>query len=228
MPPPEDTYLVVVAGAMNPAIHHPSWYEIAGILSNEEATRASQSGVVVVSPQVASFNVGQISITCIPARWQVQALSESDFPKIAEIAERTFKVLYHTPVSAFGINFMHHRLVRLENVAAELGRAVRSLNLGFIHDVTKPEAGELIYETSAGDKFVTVRLEPSVSGPSQVYVAIHIERRFQPADPTKFVQFDLKPKEWAAEDLDDAKEQLASVLKSIERLGSQGVTHNGV
>jgi len=228
MPPTEDSYLIVVAGAMNPAIHHPSWYEIAGILSNEEATKANESGVVVVSPQVASFNVGQISITCIPARWQAQATSESDFQKIVEVADRTFKVLYHTPISAFGINFMHHRVVRFENVAAELGRAIRSLNLGFMHEATRPEAGKLIYETSTGDKFVTVRLEPSVSGPNQVYVAIHIERRFKPADPTKFVQFDLKPKEWAVEDLHDAKQQLASVLESIEQLGSQGATHNGV
>jgi len=218
----------VVAGAMNPAIHHPSWYQIADILSEEEVTKASESGVVVVSPQVASFNVGQISITCIPARWQIQATSESDFPKIAEITERTFKALYHTPISAFGINFMHHRVVRYENVVGELGKAVRSLELGFIHEAAKPEAGKLTYETSTGDKFVTLRLEPSVSGPNQVYVAIHIERRFMPADPTKFVQFDLKAKEWAAEDLNDAKEQLASVLKSIEQSRPQGATHNGV
>jgi hypothetical protein len=227
MPPAEDSYLIVVAGAMNPAIHHPSWYEIAGILSNDEVAKANESGVVVVSPQVASFNVGQISITCIPARWQIQATSEGDFQKTAEVAERTFKVLYHTPISAFGINFMHHRVVRFENVAAELAKAVRRLDLGFIHETDQPEAGKLIYETSTEDKFVTVRIEPSVSGPNQIYLAIHIERRFKPADPTKFVQFDLKPKDWAAEDLDYAKKQLASVLKSIET-GSQGATHNGV
>jgi hypothetical protein len=122
---------------------------------------------------------------------------------------------------------MHHRVVRLENVPAALGKAVRSLNLGFVHDATKPEAAKVIYETSTGYKFVTVRVEPSVSGPNQVYVAINIERRFQPGDPSKFVQFDLKSQEWVVEDLVDAKEQLANVLKSIEQLGSERTTHNG-
>lgn len=221
--PADDVFLIIVVGAMNPSIHHPSWYQIAHILSEEEASNAARGGVVVTSPQVAQFNVGQISVTCDPVRWQIQAISTNDVPRIVEIADKTFKALHHTPVSACGLNFLHHRSVKLKNVAGVLGRKLLSLDLGLIGNGSA-EAGKMTYERSIGGKVIRTTIEPSIKGSDHVYVGINIERRFD--QNPKLQQFDLKPKEWIVHDQKDAEEQLASILKAMDRLALEA-SRNG-
>jgi len=227
MTPAENLYLIVVVGAMNPAIHHPAWYAATEILSKEESEKAIQSGVTVISPQIARFNVGSISIICEPLRWQIQTEQERDLSRAVELAEKTFQKLFHTPVSAFGFNFLHHRVVSIPNVAAELGCLVRGLPLGFLGNAEGLEAGKMTHERAADGRVIRTSLEPSVRGTNQIYVSINVEHRMQPPPKGEFEFVELKMTEHFPRAHHDAKEQLASVLLALEALAHREATHNG-
>lgn len=227
MTPAENVYLIIVVGAMNPAIHHPAWYAATEILSKEESEKAIQSGIIIASPQVAQFKVGSMSITCDPVRWQIQTEQESDVSRAVELAEQTFNKLFHTPVSAFGFNFLHHRVVGVPNVAAELGGLVRGLPLGFLGNAKELEAGKMTHERAADGRVIRTSLEPSVRGSNQVYISINVEHRTPPPPKGEFQFIELKMTEHFPRAQRDAKEQLESALIALEALGRRGATHNG-
>ena len=98
-------FSVVVSGHMNPAIHHPAWYEQIGILTQAEALESLKGENFVCLPQVAQFASRGITVTCIPTRWDARTTKADQRERILDIAKRTYTALDHTPVSAFGFNF---------------------------------------------------------------------------------------------------------------------------
>jgi hypothetical protein len=159
-----------------------------------------------------------MSITCDPLRWQIQTEQESDLPRAVELAEQTFKKLFHTPVSAFGFNFLHHKVVSIPNVAAELGRLVRGLPVGFLRDAEGLEAGKMTHERAADGRVIRTSLEPSVRGANQIYVSINVEHRMQAPTEGEFQFVELKMTEHFPNAQREAKEQLANVLRAMEAL----------
>lgn len=103
-------YSVVVVGEMNPAIHHPSWYEMAGFLTPEESAGAL-SGDVLVTPQVSKFVVGTLEVQCIGNQWICQTSSALELDRILSTARRVFERLSETPVTAFGMNYSVTKIV---------------------------------------------------------------------------------------------------------------------
>jgi len=97
-------YSVVVVGAMNPAIHHPQWYEAVGMLTAEEAQAAVRSGALVIVPQLAQFQAAALQIQCSPAGWQISTADQQQCGRIIDVAAMTFARLAETPISAYGLN----------------------------------------------------------------------------------------------------------------------------
>ena len=97
-------YSVVVVGAMNPAIHHPQWYEVVGMLTAAEAQDALRGDALVVVPQLAQFQAAALQIQCTPARWQVNTADTEQRGRIIDLAATTFERLGETPISAYGLN----------------------------------------------------------------------------------------------------------------------------
>ncbi len=216
---PEDSYSIVVVGAMNPAIHHHSWYLLTEILTPEEAETASKGGALLCTAQVAQFAFGPLTITCEPNRWQIITEDQGALSRAVEIAEKTFRVLNHTPVSAFGFNFMHHRQTRLPKVSKTLGRLIRDLPIGLMSDPSEIDAAKLNYQhATGGGRVVAVKIEPSVLGDDWLFVAINVE--YPTAAPDgKLGFFDLNLNERFPRDHEHAQQQLRGIVDAVNRLG---------
>src|SRR5712692_7798773 len=118
-----DTYSIVVAGSMNPAIHHPAWYKAIGALSDEELQTTGavvhvgsvppaqfSAGAAICTPAISQFTAGRIRIACIVGQtWTIVTTDQNLWARIRDVAISVFEALGHTPVSAYGLNFTFHR-----------------------------------------------------------------------------------------------------------------------
>jgi len=93
-------FSIVVAGSMNPAIHHPAWYRSVETISEDDAN-AAIAGTVIVHPQLAQFGTPRWIINCVPDKWSIQTLGGLDDEEIIDIACKTFERLSETPIVAF-------------------------------------------------------------------------------------------------------------------------------
>jgi hypothetical protein len=215
--PPDDTYAIVVVGAMNPAIHHYAWYLHEGILSREEADAASKGGAVLCTAQISQFTFGSLTVTCEPIRWTAAVTDPQYLMRAVEIADRTFTVLPHTPVSALGLNFMHHRTTRLPKVSKILGRLVHDLPLGLLSEPNEDCAGKLNFQHVSGPgRVASVQIEPSVRADDQIYVALNFEYKFMPEG--EFKSFELEIRDRFKSDREHSERQLQSILNAVNRM----------
>jgi hypothetical protein len=119
---------VVILGEMNPAIHHPAWYKLESIIDETEY-RACLSNPVIVNQQIAQFTSHGFSVMCLQDRWQASCNAD-DASRILSLTKETFKKLYHTPVSAYGVN--HHFHIEINRqVGPVLAAIVRKTGMPF-------------------------------------------------------------------------------------------------
>ncbi|MEW6741708.1 MAG: hypothetical protein AB1486_03025 [Planctomycetota bacterium] len=125
-------YSIVVLGAMNPAIHHPKWYQAVGMLTDDEAGQAVRSGGLVVIPHVAQFQTAGMLIQCTTDRWQVNTAEAQHRRRMLDLAVNTFDRLAETPISAYGFNAQFDVTVDLR-VVTSLGvtSSQKPLDLSF-------------------------------------------------------------------------------------------------
>src|SRR6202030_1678960 len=108
LPPSRELWSIVVIGLMNPAIHHPSWYQSMQLLDKQEVDYAGSASAlvpIVLAPQIAQFAVQEFKIVCLSNRWEIQTQRPEAVDRILKVASRVFEILDHTPVNAFGFNF---------------------------------------------------------------------------------------------------------------------------
>ena len=103
---------IVVAGHMNPAIHHPAWYRELGLISPTEAEKAQERPDLVVSPHLARVVMGPLTVQCLPETWRVSVTSPEDEDRALDLAIRTFGRLDETPIQAFGMNYQAGKMLR--------------------------------------------------------------------------------------------------------------------
>jgi hypothetical protein len=123
-----DQFSIVIIGAMNPSIHHPSWYRLVGILAPPEAETAAKAAVC--TPFGSQFQVGDLLVKCEPGRWLIQTGNPAALDRMVAIAAATFDHLPETPVGAYGLNFLFVRGTKLADIGKALAKAVNSLALG--------------------------------------------------------------------------------------------------
>src|SRR5579863_4907543 len=111
---PIDLISIVVAGNMNPAIHHPAWYKVVNALSDDELgstvlTGGKESkpqfplvpGAVmgqaingpICTPALSQFTAGAIRIVCIEPSWTISTYKDALLGRIREVATSVFDVL---------------------------------------------------------------------------------------------------------------------------------------
>lgn len=128
-----EQFAIVVAGKMNPAIHHPAWYEHAGILRAEDVREAHMAPVICMQ-EFATFRTRQLEFVCERNRWSLATDQRDLIARIREIAGKVFARLDETPVSAFGFNFTYVREVPVADVGSTLAAAVGPLGVGPVGD----------------------------------------------------------------------------------------------
>ena len=96
---------IVMLGALNPAILHPSWLARNGLLRPQEA---DQANIVVVAPEIAAFDIGWVAVQATHERLQLSSTSAPSYSMVKDLAVGIFSLLEHTPISAVGINHNQH------------------------------------------------------------------------------------------------------------------------
>jgi hypothetical protein len=241
-----EAYFIVVAGNMNPAIHHPAWYKVIGALSDEELAafglvggqaqgpvdmptpkREQRSNLItdtmtMCTPAFAQFTAGKLRITCIEQSWTIATYELSLLPRIRDVASSVFEALAHTPVSAYGLNFNFHRKAGYGNVGARLAQIVDATSLDFLKREQGERSAKIGYTLSEPRRALNVSVEPSVRGVDMIFVGINAHHPIVPSGPG-LQQFDLTPlfRDSTDKDLRDAQEILSRVIRAFEGNGRQ-------
>jgi hypothetical protein len=166
MADPQPNFSVVIVGTMNPAIHHPFWYEMIGVLSKDERDEAIQSPQLLLAPMVGQFSWSGWTIVCMPERWEMRTADAAKFDRIVDVASKVFDRLADTPVTAFGINIDY--VTPKDGATAALTRALHNAKIGVgpdASDATFTTRWQVRREHTVLSKQVTVSTtaaEPSV------------------------------------------------------------------
>jgi hypothetical protein len=233
-------YSIVVAGNMNPAIHHPGWYKAIRAMSDDELAPAlgplqsppvqptgserqgqgvfralSGSALTVVTPALAQFTVGPISITCLEQTWTIATINADLVSRICEIACAVFESLSHTPVSAYGFNLNAHRRTTTQNVGLGLAELLDATPVGLIRSIDSQRTAKIAYTNiDETGRRLTVSMEQSATSADAVFVAINAHHPITVTPEEGFRQFDLTPLLRSSSDRDrrDADELLTKVV----------------
>lgn len=103
-PTPEpfaEDFNVVLLGNLNAAIFHPEWLARHGLIGQEAAATAE---VVVVSPQITEFTVGQVSFHCDDSKMQISSNQAVYSEQVLDMVCGIVRILPHMPLGACGIN----------------------------------------------------------------------------------------------------------------------------
>lgn len=163
-------YSIVILGSMNPAIHHPAWYETVKALTAEHVKHALSEQFVLV-PQLAQFRTPRFEITCDPQRWQAVVSQAESLQAAADLAGIVFdKRLNETPVNAIGVNFNHHIVTDCQDVGRRLYSYLAPLNL---HHHSESGRAQFSFTRPFRDAELRCNIEPSTRDPSMLYIGFN-------------------------------------------------------
>jgi hypothetical protein len=236
----DNTYSIVVAGNMNPTIHHPAWYKFIKALSDEEFASTGAGGgvpepfvkpgepespitpgVIVCTPAFSQFTAGRIRVVCVEQTWTIATPDLKLWDRIRDIAVAVFEALGHTPVAAYGLNFAFHRKTKVVDVADRLAKIFDSTALALPKNMAGSRSAKLGYSLSQTGRSLNLSIEPSVRSPDAIFVAINAHHPIVLKD-AGFHQFDLGPllRDSCKSDMVVAQDLLAHITRNFEGYGA--------
>lgn len=103
-----DGFSIVVLGSFNPTIFQPSWFSDNELIRKEEATAAK---IEIIHRNASIFTTEWFSLQVLEGRFTVETKDPTKSLPLRDLAFGTFKILEHTPISAFGLNrYQHYRM----------------------------------------------------------------------------------------------------------------------
>jgi hypothetical protein len=212
----EHQYSIIVVGAMNPRIHYPLWYRIAGIISEAEEAAALASPSLVLVPVFARFETGGFMLGCQEERWEIFTTDPGVRGRILEVAAKVFGKLHETPIRAFGLNTKLHLETAVPDVSRCLAGNIESLGIEFPAG-GKP-SGAILFSSGGDNVTHNVDVRPSHLSNDLLFVGrnSHYELGGQPE------YFDMG--KLLAEHFDadyEASVAQASKLRACRRTGRQ-------
>ena len=210
--PGSDVYNIVVVGAMNPRIHHPSWYELVGILTPEQAKEALASSATFGLPGIVQLSAPSLGLTinCTERQWTVKTENKGNIGLLQSITFRVFdELLKYTPVSAYGFNVLYQRETRCPHVGKFLAGLITESRLGLPAD-----EADVTLRRSLGDHKGQVIIQKSPHGKGSVSLSFNHEYSTNDSLNQFFIMRERVPAQFGAA-LTDADEQTARILGEI-------------
>lgn len=99
-----DGLSIVIIGAFNPAIFHPSWFSQLNLLGDREIQTATDDPNLVVSREATQFVADWFVCQVLTDRLQLSTAEPDAMESLRDIAHAVLTELPHTPLSALGIN----------------------------------------------------------------------------------------------------------------------------
>ncbi len=99
---------IVLVGAFNPAIFHPSWLRSLDLISPKEADAAK---VEIVHRDLAAFTVDWFNVQVTADRFSASTTHSAFYAPLRDLVLGIFRILEHTPVTSMGLNrTLHYKL----------------------------------------------------------------------------------------------------------------------
>lgn len=163
---------IVLRGAFNPAIFHPSWLAAQELIRSQEAEEAE---IEIVHPQVAQFEAGWLRMNVISDRLQARTTLEPFYEPLRDLVIGICQLTAHTPLRVIGINRDFHYGLASESAWHTVGH--RLVPKQDWEDVlSSPGMRTLTVEGQRPDKlegYIRVKVEPSTRVSFGVYTEIN-------------------------------------------------------
>lgn len=170
-------FSVVVAGAMNPPVHHPYWYHQTKLIDDLQLKESLENGKLVSVPGpngMSQFRVGDFGVKCQLERWEIHTDKADQLPAIIAIASKLYDdILKHTPLQAIGINVQFIKTI--EGAGAAIGKAIVAgpIDIG----AGEPTGGGFAIVYSNGENVETVSVTVQhMLGAEPVMIVTNIHR----------------------------------------------------
>lgn len=209
-----------IHGAMNPAIHHPSWYKMENLITPDEFD-AAMKGRPAAGPLLSSFLLWDGAIECQPAAWAISGTRMRDMDGALNLAAVLFdEKLPHTPVQSYTFVFYFHaQAMEKGDIRERLAAAMGSAGIGLAP--TQEAATRFSYSYSEGYMRRDVSIEPSIRGSQKIYLTFQtahaIESQKDTAGRPVFATFSIgnRLRQDAAAARDAASAQLNRTIKAL-------------
>jgi hypothetical protein len=96
---------IVALGSFNPAICQPLWFAGRNLISKEEAEGAT---IEIIHKDVSIFSLRWLSLQVTTDRFAIRTADPTKHRPLHDLMAGTFKILEHTPITAFGFNSEAH------------------------------------------------------------------------------------------------------------------------
>lgn len=117
--PELSTVSCVLLGSFNPAIFHPAWFVVNGLLNRTEIDAAD---IKLVHREIAAFSTEWLDLQVEPTRF-ISVTQEAPFIRLLDLVTGTFdEYLSHTPLKMLGINRSVHFSVDDEGTRNRIGK----------------------------------------------------------------------------------------------------------
>jgi hypothetical protein len=104
-------FSIVVLGSFNPSIFQPLWLSTNNLIRTEEAKGAK---IEIIHRNVSIFATEWFSLQVTDVNFSLESSDPTKTQPLRDLALGVFKILEHTPLTAFGINC--HRHFRMSSV----------------------------------------------------------------------------------------------------------------
>lgn len=112
---------IVVVGSLNPAILSPAWLALNHVIDQDELKVADTA---VVHREISEFSIDTLRFQVTPQRMLIET-TEVPFVRVSDLMVEIFgRLLNHTPIQKFGINYQIHFSVDSATRRIALGRAL--------------------------------------------------------------------------------------------------------
>jgi hypothetical protein len=164
---------VVLVGSFNPTIYQPEWFARMGLIRDEEVMKDSK--IEVIHSEIVSHTIGSIKIQAQSERFSASTVNASDYEVLRDLVAGTFKILTHTPIRMFGINFDAHFRMASEDAWHKLGDRLAPKE-PWTKILKNPGMVTVTLEGKRQDDFagyVRVKVEPSARIKPGVYIVVN-------------------------------------------------------
>jgi len=217
----DEGWQLQIHGYLNPSIHHPAWYHLVGLITEEEY-KGAIAGRPTAGPLVASFSLVGAEIQCKPGMWSIASANVENMDQPLSLARRVFdEKLPHTPVQGCTLTFFFHHAARLERGPhARLSRCMKDAGIG----LTPPDGAHTSFSYSCKDNdcHETVVVEPSQRKDGSIFLSYTAWHPLRPGAGMKakpaVEEFFIGPLliEYAAAAQNQAKNLLHRVLDALQ------------
>lgn len=209
------TISLVVTGAMNPRIHHPSWYRAIGAISKDAEQLALNDSELIVMEDGAQFKTAEYRIGCAPDRWVIGTSEKGVEEGFVQMVRIVFdEYLRETPVHAFGLNKIMHVPTPCKNVQEQLGIRLRNAALGLEDFNASSGTFEVTRVRDDGCR-IKFQVQPSEQDAGSVFV--HLNYHYQATKPAgdRYFQLGEQVNEHMSHDMEDAEALIAKLASNF-------------